>query len=229
MRYSPVIIILLLSISAISLAAVKTDETPHYDVVAEYIRSIGTIHNLQQTSDKEFQSDNNADNPQVAKMMSTIRNSTAIKRELMHSITTIKGMKLNEPFETLIPTTIEFYKEKVRLHDELIEIAKTKRRDGYAKIATKMSKITVSLEDIDKSIYKSMALVFDLLIDEKPDNEGHMSHLNITKTQRQNLIDSINGYFGESLDKKNKNWAISSAARLRSYLLKDYKCTDEWQ
>jgi hypothetical protein len=73
-----------------------------------------------------------------------------------------------------------------------------------------------------------MVLVFALLIDEKPDSEGHMSHLDITKAQRQRLIDNINGLFGESLDKENKNWIVSSASLLKAYLLKDYKCTDEW-
>jgi hypothetical protein len=234
-KYLPVIIILFLSFSATSLAAVKANETLHYDVVAEYIRSLGTIHNLQQTSVKEFQSDNNADNPPVAKMMSAIRNSTRMKLELKYSITTIKGMKLNKPFETLLPTTIEFYKEKVKLHDELIEIAKIflvdKPKPGidYSKMAARMPEITATLEYLDESIFKTMVLVFALLIDEKPDNEGHMSHLNITKAQRQKLIDNINGYFGESLDKQNKNWTVSSAALLRLYLLKDYKCTDEWQ
>jgi hypothetical protein len=41
MKHSPIIIILLLSISVTSSAAEKIKETPHYDVVAEYIRSLG--------------------------------------------------------------------------------------------------------------------------------------------------------------------------------------------
>ena len=91
-----------------------------------------------------------------------------------------------------------------------------------------MPEITAALEYIDESIFQSMVLVFALLIDEKPDSKGHMSHLNITKAQRQKLIENINVLFGESLDKQNKNWTVSSAALLKSYLLKDYKCIDEW-
>ena len=74
-----------------------------------------------------------------------------------------------------------------------------------------------------------MVLVFALLIDEKPDSEGHMSHLNITKAERQKLIDNIDGSFGESLEKDNKSWVVSSAALLMRYLMKDYKCRDEWR
>lgn len=91
-----------------------------------------------------------------------------------------------------------------------------------------MPEITAQVEYIDESIFQSMVLVFALLIDKKPDSEGHMSHLIITKAQRQKLIDNINGLFGESLDKENKTWTVNSAALLKAYLTKDYKCRDEW-
>lgn len=235
MKHSLIIIILLLSISFISSAAEKIEETPHYEVVVEYIRSLGAIYNLQQTSIMELQKDNNTDNPEISKMMTAIRNSTRVKLEMNYSIAALNDMKLNKPFETLLPTTIQFYKQKVKLHNEIIEITKMfldqtpKAGVDYAKMAARMPEITASLEYIDESIFQTMVLVFALLIDKKADSKGHMSHLNITKAQRQKLIDNINGLFGDSLDKQNKNWTVSSAALLKTYLLKDYKCIDEWQ
>jgi hypothetical protein len=234
MKYAPIIIILLLSISATSSAAIKKHETPHYDVVAEYIRSLGAIHNIQKTADIEFQEDNQSDDPAIAKLMSAIRSSTRIKLELNTSIAAQRRMKLKKPFETLLPTTIELYQQKIDLHNEIIKISKTlidgpKPGVDYSKMTARMPEITASVEYIDETIFQMMPLVFALLIDEKPDSEGHMSHLNITKEQRQKLIDNINGWFGESLDKEKKNWTVSSAVLLKAYLLKDYKCTDEWQ
>ena len=235
MKYSLIIIILLLSISVISSAAEKIEETPHYDVVVEYIRSLGAMYNLQQTSIMELQKNNNADNPDIRKMMTAIRNSTRVKLELSYSIAVLNNMKLNKPFDTLLPSTIYFYKQKVELHNEIIAISKMfldqrpKPGVDYTKMVARMPEITASLEYLDESIFHSMPLVFALLIDMKPDSKGHVSHLNITKAQKQKLIDNINGLFGESLDKKNKNWTVSSAALLKAYLLKDYKCTDEWQ
>jgi hypothetical protein len=91
-----------------------------------------------------------------------------------------------------------------------------------------MPEITATFEYVDESIFQMMPLVFGLLIDEKPDNEGHMSHLNITKDQRRYFINTIDAYFGKNLDEQNKNWTVSSAALLKSYLLKNYKCVDEW-
>ena len=231
MKTFMVILMLLLPLCFISAADAKAKEdTPHYDVVAEYIRSLGAIHRIQQIASKEFEDDK--DDP-TKKLMDGIRSSTRFKLELSSSIGMLKRMTLKKPFEELIPNTISAYKTKMELHEELI---KTSQRflDGpkpgvdYSKMAAIMPEITATMEYIDESIFQSMVLVFALLIDQKPDNEGHMSHLNITKAQRQKLIDNINGLFGESLDKKNQNRTVSSASLLKAYLLKDYKCIDEW-
>ena len=119
-----VIFMLLLSLLGTCAAAEEVKDTPHYNVVNEYIRSLGAIHNKQQTAEKEFQDDNDKDNKLTSKMMSAIRNSTRVKLELNASISALKGMKLKEPFETLLPATIYWYKQKIELHNELITIAK---------------------------------------------------------------------------------------------------------
>ena len=167
-------------------------------------------------------------------MMDAIRNGTRFKLELNTGIGVLERMRLKEPFDELIPNTIYFYKQKVELFDEVINISKNlavavpKPGVDYSKMAVRMPEITAQIEYIDETIFQSMVLVFALLIDEKPDSEGHMSHLNITKAERQKLIDNIDGSFGESLDKDNKSWVVSSAALLKTYLMKDYKCRDEW-
>jgi hypothetical protein len=211
-------------------ADAQTKDTPHYDVVAEYIRSLGAIHKIQQTANNENQE--NKDNARK-KLMDGIRNGTRFKLELNLSISALKRMNLNKPFETLIPNTIYFYNQKKELFEEVVNISKSfvdavpKPDVDYAKMVARMPEITAQIEYIDESIFQSMVLVFALLIDDKPDKDGHMSRLNITKAQREKLIDNINGLFGESLNKNNKTWTVSSAALLKAYLLKDYKCVDE--
>ena len=233
MNYFRMIIILLLSLPCTCLAIEEIKDTPHYDVVTEYVRSLGAIHNLQQMANQEVQDDIEKNNSHIGKLMTGIRNSTRVKLELHTSISALEKMYLKKPFETLLPTTIQFYKLKVALHDELITISKMfidqtpKPGVDYSNMVARMPEITASLEYIDESIFQLMVLVFGLLIDEKPDSKGHMSHLNITKAQRQKLIDNIGGLFGESLDKQNKNWTVGSVSLLKTWLLKDYKCTDE--
>lgn len=231
------VFLLLLSLLVITpVADAKTKETPHYDVVAEFVRSLGAIYRIQQTAQKEFQEEGNPDNP-VSKLIAGIRSSTRFKLELSSSIGALKRMTLKKPFDELIPITIYFYKKKIELHEETIKIAKTfidagsvpKADVDYSKMVARMPELTASIEYIDEGIFQSMVLVFALLIDEKPDSEGHMSHLIITTEQKQKLIDTIDTLFGESLNNENKNWTVSSAALLKAYLLKDYKCKDEWQ
>jgi hypothetical protein len=130
MKYIPMVIMLLLSLSGTCPAVEEVTDTRHYDVVAEYIRSLGGIHNMQETASKEFQNDNAAENPEVAKMMSAIRNGTRAKLILNTSISALKTMKLKKPFDTLLPTTIYLYEQKIELHNESITVWTNKTRTG---------------------------------------------------------------------------------------------------
>ena len=205
-------------------------ETPHYDVVAEYIRQMGETKAKNDLARKEL----SETRTQLDKMMHGIRNSTRIKLALAADINALQRMTLKPPFETLLPTTIEFYKGKIELHKQLITIAtafstSTPKPDvDYGKLAATMPQITASLEYIDESLFKQTPMVFLLLVEEKPDAEGHMSRLTITRKQGQQLVASIDRYFGVSLNEKNQDWNVSSASVLKHYLTKKgYKYADE--
>ena len=78
--------------------ASKEKDTPHYDVVAEYIRELGANHKIQQTASKEYQDEKDKDN-HIKKMMNGIRNATRFTLELRSNIGVLKGMRLNKPFQ----------------------------------------------------------------------------------------------------------------------------------
>jgi hypothetical protein len=84
------VIIILSSLFYFNLTC-DAEDTLHYDVVAEYIRSLGAIHNIQLLATKEIQEDK--DNP-TKKLMSGIRSSTRIKLELNASISALRSMTL---------------------------------------------------------------------------------------------------------------------------------------
>lgn len=223
---------LLLCVCVASAKAAPPGDSPHYAVVAEYVRSMGAIHGIQRVATIELQEDAQNENPAVAKLMSGIRSSTRTLLELRTSISALEQMSLQEPFETLLPTTVEFYKKKLALHDEMRTIAKTLLQGpepgvNYQAMVARMPEITAMMEYIDESLFKMMPLVFGVLIDMTPDSQGHMSRLAITRAQRRTLIDSIDASFGESLDQEKKNWTVSAAGMLKAYLLKDYTCNDE--
>ena len=212
-------------------------ETPHHEVAAEYIRSLSAVYQIQKASIE--QQAQNAENPNpTQRFMDAIRNFTKLKYEMQLSINMLKGMQLKPPFETLIPTTIELYQGKYKLYDESLQSSKIlvsgtpKPGVNYDKMLARAPEITAEADIVDETIFKLMPLVFASLIDQKPDNEGHMSHLAITKEQKQKLIDSIDVAFGDSISEENRNkmnWTVSSAYILKAYLQKDYKCLDEWK
>ena len=65
MNYFRMIIILLLSLPCTCLAIEEIKDTSHYDVVTEYVRSLGAIHNLQQMANQEVQDDIEKNNSHI--------------------------------------------------------------------------------------------------------------------------------------------------------------------
>ena len=150
-----------------------------------------------------------------------IRFSTRMQLELRTGINVFKAMKLNPPNEKLLPSVIKFYEQKIELHDALMDISTQfisgtpKAGVDYDKLAATAPKITANLDFIDKTLLSTSPLFFALLIDEKPDKQGHMSRLSITKEQRKRLVDMIDSLFGSSLKAKNQNYTVSQRPCLR--------------
>ena len=89
-------------------------------------------------------------------------------------------------------------------------------------------KLTATLESIDRALLQATPLIFATLIDEKPDKDGHVSRLTITRAQRDGLVRSLQISFGKKLDLSDQNFTVASASVLRGYLSrKGYKCSDE--
>ena len=226
MRIPPVGCFALLLILA---PASHAEEADHYAVVTEYIRELGSNEDLRALAEKELSKSKDSND----KMAAGIRNSTRVKLDLATNIKMLQKMQLSKPFETLIPTIIGLYQQKMALHEEMARIAGAFIGGGqpgvdYGAYATRMPEITANLEFIDKTLFNSTPLMFALLIDPKPDNENHMSRLLITKAQRKQLADRINRSFGKKLNQSDQNYTVSSASVLRTYLTeKGYKCADE--
>jgi hypothetical protein len=224
-------------------AQAATKETPHLQVVKEYVRSLAAVYNIQETSRKEFDEINQLDENMRAqsRLMRSIKSGTKMNMELKASIGMLKGMKLHGQFDTLIPTTIDIYKQKISLHDELISMSKRmlgmlsifsptpKDFSDMKTMSGRMPELEAQLEYLDETLFKMMVLVFALLIDEIPDSQGHMSHLIISKAEKQELLQDIDLSFGPSLDKKDKNYTVSSAALIKGWLQKYFVCTDDWK
>jgi len=213
-------------------------ETPHYEVVQEFVRELADAKQGQDVAAAdmvEVKKIEGAEKNQEM-MLSLIRNSTRIKLKIRTNIAALKNMSLNKPDNGLIPAIIFWNEKKLKLWDEMGNTAKAfiggvKPNVDYSKLTARSPEITAELEYADESLFNLISLVFMTLIDHKPDSKNHLSHLIITKEQGDNLVNTLNIYFGASLDEKNQNWTITTASVLRSYLSeKGYKYADEpWE
>jgi hypothetical protein len=144
-------------------------------------------------------------------------------------------MRLKPPFEEVIPDLTAFYQSKLELYQMLGEIGRTfiagpKPGVDFGKMAASMPEIRATLDAVDESILKITPLVFATLVDMKADAANHVSHLNITREQREKLLSAITTHFGSKLDQKDQNFTVSAASVLKTYLLKDFKSSDDpWE
>jgi len=201
-------------------------ETPHLAFVTEYIRELAAIEHIRESGEQELKQD------PTSAPSNMIHSGTLFQLELNYEVRTLRAMRLNPPFEDLIHNITAFYEAKITLWKRMAELGGAfaegpKPGVDYGKFTAELPQIRARLDYIDQALFEASPLVFATLIDEKADSKGHTSHLIITKEERANLVDDLNADFGSKLDAKNQNWTVSAASVLKSYLLRDFKSSDE--
>jgi hypothetical protein len=224
-----IIVLVLWAIGTASQA--RAEETSRLAFVTEYIRELAANENIRANAEREL----NASTSTSSKLSSSIHAHTLIQLELQSQVNMLKSMNLGPPFDDLIPTTIASYERKIALHQKIIDISSTLLAGpqpgvDYGKLAAEVPKIRAELDYVDNTLFIATPLIFATLIDQKSDSKNHLSHLIITKEEREKLVHALTAAFGKKLEQKNQNYGVSSASVLKAYLSKDYKCSDEpWQ
>jgi hypothetical protein len=203
-------------------------ETSHFNVVKEYVRELIEDESLKKTGKKEL-SEGKTPNEQFS---TSIYYSKSMQLELGSQIRTLQSMRLNDPFDTLIPSLIGFYQQQIELHQRLIDISDKflvgpKKGVDYQALAAKLPEIRAELDDSRKAVFEAAALVFMTLIDRRPDSQGHVSHLMITKAEKADLQDQLDIMLQDEPDKGDHDYYVSAAMILRDGLQKGYKCADD--
>lgn len=204
-------------------------ETSHLEFVNEYIRELAAIEDIRAKGEEENkQNQNEGKQP----FMGIIHTSTLFQLELNSQVKMLRSMRLNTPYDFLVPNITGFYEKKIALWRRMGEIATAfnggpKSGVDYDNLAAEMPQIRAKLEFIDQALFEATPSVFATLIDKKEDSKGHASHLNITKAEKADLLSRLDDSFGEKLDEKNPNYTVGAASVLRGYLNKDFKCSDE--
>jgi hypothetical protein len=223
MRFFLVLAAALIALPASRAAA----ETSHLAFVTEYVRELGVNEHMRELGEKDI------GEPGADKNAAMIRSSTRIILELTSQIGMLKSMTLNPPLDGVPSALASFYDQKIQVHQKLIEMATAfvsgpKPGVDYGALAAEAPKLTATLEYIDRSLFQTTPLIFASLIADKPDSQGHMSRLRITRAERDGLLRSLQIDFGTKMDSTDQNYIVSSATVLRDYLSKKgYKCSDD--
>ncbi len=208
--------------------ATPKPETPHIRFVQEFVRELIEDEDRKTNGEKEL-SQAKTPNEQFS---AGIYFSKSTQLELRSQIAILKGMRLKDPLDTLIPSLIGSYRQQIDLHQKLIDITSkfiAGPREGvdYQELAAKMPEIRAELDDARKAVFDAAALVFMSLIDMKPDSQGHVSHLLITKAERAGLQDQLEIMLKGVPEKGDQDYYISAAMILRGSFQKGHKCADE--
>lgn len=203
-------------------------QTSNYDIAAEYVRDLAVINDIQSAAKKEAKQTKNP----TQTFVNNIRTGTKIKLELQAAVGRLSAMTPATEAQASVDFLVGSYKLQIGYHDRLIDIGTEflsgpKPEVNYGALTAEVPKISATLGEIDKSIFELANLIFAQLVDLRPDRDGHVSHLTITKAQRQRLIALIDSRFGASLQDQNSSWVVSGAWLMRSNLLKDFKSADE--
>ncbi len=219
---------------ATKAVAKPVKETPHLEFVTEYIRELSAYEEIRVKGEQEnAEAQKSGDGTDV--FTSAIHTDTLFQLELRSEIAQLKSMRLNDPFDSLIPNITDFYAEKIKLWQQMSDISAAflggpKPGVDYGQFAAEMPKLRANLDYIDQTLFQAVPVIFTTLIDMKPDSQGHTSHLIITKAERQDLIEKLDTDFGPKLDEKGQNYGVSAASVLKTYLLKDFKSSDDpWE
>jgi hypothetical protein len=78
---------------------------------------------------------------------------------------------------------------------------------------------------IDETELRASALVFATLINMRADTQNHVSHMVITRAERDELVGQIERAFGDKLNAPD-DYAAGQAVVLRTKL-KEFKCADD--
>ncbi len=196
-------------------------ETPHLVFVREYVRELMESESLIATGEKEI-SQAKTPNEQFSAL---IYASKSIQLELRSQIGMLKSMRLNDPFDSLIPDLIRCYQRQIELHQELINIsgkflAGPKAGVDYEALAAKVPEIRAELDAVGKTVFEAAGLVFMTLIDPTPDSQDHLSHLLITKAEKADLQDQLDIMLKDEPDEGDHSYYISAALVLRGGLQK---------
>jgi hypothetical protein len=223
----------LLATSAIGQEIKPVDETTPLAFATEYIRELAQNEDTRALLEQEYNKASKQ-GPQAA-MREAIYVSTRIQLQLRDQIGRLKEIHLSEEFDFVVPGIIAFDEQKIEMHQRIVDIAGAfvegpKPGVDYGKLAAEMPKVRAELDQTDHNLMEVAPAVLMMLVDQRADSKGNLSHLLITKTEAAKLLADLQIYFGAKLEEKNPPYLVGTAQVLKAGLSKQWKYADDpWE
>jgi len=221
------LVIIAVSLLATVNGAMADDVNRRVEFVSAFIRALSGSEDIRLEAVAELTNESPQD-----KLSSCIHTTQLQMHEMADAANLAATYKFGGDSKDTPSLLLKYFATKGEMFNSLGNMCETmmegpKPGIDYGKIAAAMPKLRADMEYIDKNLLPMAVMVFNVLIRETPDKQGHMSRLIITREQRDQLVRDINRGF-KGLNAKNANYVVSSAAILKDYLArKGYKCADE--
>ena len=212
-------------------------QSQEYKFAKAYIDGLGYRYELEVKADSDFTEAGN----DVSKMnMASMRNGQRGKLKLREGISLLTPFKESnhENIRSIAEVVIEWYiamldnyEKSLNAVEDLINASSGSNPNvDMGSLSKRASEITAKQEYISESLFKANTLVAMTLIDQKPDENNHVSYLLLTSKERKELQKELELYFNKSLllgGKKNQKYTVASAIILNKLLTDDHKSSDE--
>jgi len=227
----------LLIIALLLPASFSFAETQEYGFAKAYISSLITRKQIEERATHDLRE---AGADQMKKDIALMKNANRAKLELQAAINSLSQYTetKNKTLADAATFLIRGYGDLIKNYNEMVKTLEimnnptnaTNPNIDLGKMMNEVSQITASQEYISETLFQVTALAVAVLIDQKPDREGHLSYLSIASAERKDLINDLDIAFGVDIKdgpKSGQNYTLASAALMRKLLAGDHKSSDE--
>jgi hypothetical protein len=201
----------------------------------EFIRELSSAQRMRESFTKEH-----AVNASASDKMSTIiRASTQTSLELDTNVQMLDKIELDPQLDAARTDLQNAYKQQISIHHEIVadaqlllsEVTNGPKSDvKYDSIVSHIPELIAQNNHLDEIIFNASQAVALGLIDDKPNKNGLLDHLILTKQQREAMIKSIETQFKSATNNKNENYSTRAAWLIHDEVLKGTRksADDPW-
>jgi hypothetical protein len=205
--------------------AVRAQETPPLQFVAEYLREFSAIEHIRVAEERELQA------PHQSMLATCIDSGNRYRLEITQQMARMRGMRVPPPSQTLPGRLVELYGHKLSLYNEVVSECTALKEGANANVSSlevmaAVSRYNAKVDAIDHSLFATSTQAFSTLLNTTPGSRTTPRRLGITLAEKQALLRQLKLQFGAELDDDQQTYLVNAATVIRD-ALRAHKAADE--